>query len=114
MLCYNFDRIFRNRGIDRPYTYLVSNGFSPKFATKVNNNKVVKLHTNELERLCLLLHCTPNDLMLWTPDNDQNKNHPLNKLLPYDSVNMIEALKQVPLEKMKEIEQLIREKAQGK
>ena len=82
MIQYNFDRIFKARGIERPFSFLRKSGFSDNFATRVKNNRVARLELKYIEKLCLVLKCTPNDLMEWDPD-DNNKidpSHPLNQI----------------------------------
>ena len=113
MLKYNFDRIFKARGIERPFTYLRKAGFSDNFATKVKNNKVNRLNLEPMERLCILLRCTPNDLMEWVPDNKQtiDKSHPINIIKKSEKVvDITRTLNSVPLGKLEEIEKLINEK----
>ena len=62
MLTYNFTRLFKARGIDKPFSYLVKAGYSPNFATGVVNNQVLRLNLTDIEKLCVLFQCTPNDL----------------------------------------------------
>jgi DNA-binding Xre family transcriptional regulator len=112
MLTYNFERVFKAKGIDRPFTFLRQAGFSDNFATKVKNNRVSRLDLRLLERLCLKLGCSPNDFMEWTPDKDQvvDKNHPINVIKKTDKIiDMTKTLNSVPLSKLEEIERLINE-----
>jgi DNA-binding Xre family transcriptional regulator len=112
MLQYNFSRVFNIRGIERPFTFLRKAGFSEQFASRIKNNKVRRLNMEQLERLCLLLKCTPDDLMEWVPENNSevSDQHPINKLTRTDHVtNLVRSLHEVPLEKMEKIEKLIRE-----
>ena len=116
MLAYNFDRIFKARGIVKPFSFLVKSGIPDKIATKLKNNNIRRLELNMLERLCVLLNCTPNDLLEWTPDEDfsGNDDHPLNEIRKSaDAVDIVKTLNTVPLNKLKEIEQLINEKLQN-
>lgn len=113
MLRYNFDRIFYIRGIERPYTFLLKAGFSDNFATRIKNNRVARLNLGDLERLCLLLHCTPDDLMEWVPDtnSDVGKEHSLAKLSRSGRLpNLVRTLYEVPPDQVEEIEKMIREK----
>lgn len=113
MLIYNFDRIFKARGIIRPFSYLKNAGFSDNFATKVKNNKVARLNLREIERLCVLLRCTPNDFYVWTPDKNTqvDSEHPLNKIKRSDKVvDLTRMLNSIPLEQLDEVELLIKEK----
>jgi DNA-binding Xre family transcriptional regulator len=113
MIRYNFDRIFKARGIERPFTFLRKAGFSDNFATKINQNKVKRLNLEEIERLCVLLKCTPNDFFEWTPDSDNqvNEDHPLNDIRRSDIViDITKTLNSVPLGQLAEIEQMIKDK----
>jgi hypothetical protein len=111
MLIYNFTRIFKARGIDRPFSYLVGLGYSANFATRVVNNRVERLNLSQLEKLCVQLHCTPNDLLAWIPDpKEQNvENHPLISLRrTQNTTNLNHMLNAIPLDKLSEIEEMVR------
>jgi DNA-binding Xre family transcriptional regulator len=110
MIIYNFKRILKARGIERPFSYLVKAGFSSSFATKVNNNRVKRLNLPEIERLCILLKCTPNDFYEWHPTKKQElePNHPLNKIKKSDKgVNISKMVGTIPLDQLDAIEKLI-------
>lgn len=110
MLKFNFMRVFRAKGIERPYTYLVKAGYSASFATRVVNNKVRQLNVDDVEKLCVMLQCTPNDLLEWLPDkNDTScQDHPLSSLRRIASDSQINRiLYNVPVDRLAEIEQLI-------
>ena len=113
MIRYNFDRIFKARGIERPFSFLRKSGFSDNFATRVKNNRVERLELKYIEKLCIVLKCTPNDLMEWEP-NDNNKidpGHPLNQIKKSNKViDITKTLNSVPLGKLEEIEKIINEK----
>ncbi|MDW7695923.1 helix-turn-helix domain-containing protein [Flammeovirgaceae bacterium SG7u.111] len=113
MMYYNFKRIFKARGIDRPFTFLQKAGFSDNFASRCGRGSIRRLELRELERLCYLLRCTPNDLLVWEPDDSLplDKNHPLMELKkPEKTVDITKALNSVPLNQLEEIEQLILDK----
>jgi DNA-binding Xre family transcriptional regulator len=113
MIIYNFDRIFKARGIDKPFTYLTKAGFSDNFATKIKNNRIKRIGLKELEKLCILLHCTPNDFYEWIPDaNSQaDKDHPLQVIRQSDKVfDLTKTLNSVPLGELDKIEELIIER----
>jgi hypothetical protein len=110
MLYFNFTRIFKARGIDRPAGYLVKNGFSDNFATKVVRNGFRRMDLTSIERLCTLLKCTPNEILQWVPDgrDADTANHPLSPLHRVDKVmDLTRTLHAVPYEKLIEIEKLI-------
>lgn len=112
MLVYRFDRVFKARSIDKPFAFLKKAGLSHNFASKIKNNRVTNLDIKQLERLCLLFRCTPNDIIEWVPDEDSKnvEDHPLNELKRIDfELEMVKTINSVPLSKMKEINALIKE-----
>ncbi len=112
MLNYNFKRVFRAKGIDKIHAYLCNAGFSNNFATKIKNNNAKRLELKELERLCMVLKCTPNDFLEWTPEpnTDIVENHPMNLLKkPTYEVDFVKTLNEVPLGKLEELERIIKE-----
>lgn len=116
MLRYNFSRMFKARGIEKPAVYLKSVGFSVNFAVKVKNNKVVRINLRELEKLCLVLQCTPNDFYEWIPDKNTqtDANHPLNKIKKSEKViDLTKMLNSIPLDCLDEIESVITEKVKS-
>ena len=111
MLFYNFTRIFKARGIDRPFSYLVGLGYSANFATRVVNNRVERLTLSQLEKLCVQLHCPPNDLLAWLPDPKEPdiENHPLVSLRRAQSTtNLNHMLNAIPLDRLTDIEAMIK------
>lgn len=113
MLTYNFDRIFKAKSIEKPFTYLCQSGFSSNFASKIKNNKINRLSLDLLERLCIALGCTPNDFLEWKPGKGEllAGNHPLHELRRTDKIiDITKTLNSLPLSKLEEIERLINEK----
>jgi DNA-binding Xre family transcriptional regulator len=112
MLIYNFDRIFKARGIERPFSYLRKAGFSDYLSSKIANNRIKSIRLSSIERFCLLMKCTPNDIMVWIPENnmDYESDHPMNIIKSNDDdVDIIKLINSVPLGKLPEIEKLIEE-----
>jgi DNA-binding Xre family transcriptional regulator len=111
MLSFNFSRIFKSRGIDKPFSYLVKAGYSDNFATRIVNNRIQRLNLTDVEKLCELFRCTPNDLLEWIPENEDKTNdkHPLISMKRSDKVfQLTQILNSVPLDKLKDIESVIR------
>lgn len=111
MLTFNFTRIFKARGIDKPFTYLVKRGYSDNFATRIVNNRIERLNLKDVELLCEMLHCTPNDLLQWIPSNNHSTitNHPLMSLQRTEKViHLTQILSSVPLDRLAEIETMIK------
>jgi len=82
MLTLNLKPIFKARGIERPYSYLVKSGFNSHTAHNLLNNKTISFQLRHIDKLCSLLICTPNDLLVWTPNRNEVMagNHPLTSL----------------------------------
>ena len=113
MLTFNFTRIFKSRGIDKPFSFLVKLGYSDNFATRIVNNRIERLNLKDIEKLCILFQCTPNDLIEWIPENSDstNDNHPLISLKRNDKVvQLTKILNSIPLDKLNDIETMINER----
>ena len=111
MLKFNFTRIFKAKGITKPYTFLVKAGYSASFSTRLTNNKVRMLNLTDVEKLCVMLKCTPNDLLEWVPDQNHNsggEGHPLSSLQRIGTDSQINRiLFNIPVDRLAEIEQMI-------
>ena len=111
MLTFNFSRIFKARGIDKPFSYLVKAGYSDNFATRIVNNRMQRLNLTDVEKLCELFQCTPNDLLEWIPETKDKTNdkHPLVSIKRSGKVvQLTQILYSVPLDKLSEIESMIK------
>src|SRR5687768_9027075 len=69
MLYFNLTRLLNLRGVERPYSWLVRSGFVPQTAVRWSKNEIGYVRPEQMERLCLLLNCTPNDLFEWREDS---------------------------------------------
>lgn len=111
MLTFNFARVFKARGIEKPFSHLVKAGYSDSFATRVANSRMERMNLKDLEKLCVMLQCTPNDLLEWIPDSKEAKTekHPLATLRRTGSVTQLsQMLNAVPLDRLGDIETLIK------
>jgi DNA-binding Xre family transcriptional regulator len=110
MLTFNFTRIFKSRGIDKPFSYLVKLGYSDNFATRIVNNRIERLNLKDIEKLCEHFQCTPNDLLEWIPSNQDlnNETHPLISIKRSNKVvELTKILNSIPLDKLNDIETMI-------
>lgn len=55
----------KDRGVTT-YTLIYKHGFSAYTITNLRRNKSITMNT--LEKLCSVLKCTPNDIVLFTED----------------------------------------------
>ncbi|MBN2637764.1 MAG: helix-turn-helix transcriptional regulator [Bacteroidales bacterium] len=112
MLQYNFNRVFKARGIEKPYRFLHHAGISSNLASKISKNEVHRLDLNIMERLCIILNCTSNDLLEWIPEENTNipADHALRLLeKPEKEIDFTRKLNAIPLGKMTDISNLIDE-----
>ena len=113
MLSLNLQKLFALRGIERPYTFLVKAGISPHSATRLIQSRGKVFRLDHIELLCVKFNCTPNDLVVWSPDKKTTlpDTHPLTKLKKDPSLlRFRKAMENVPLEQLQEIASLIVEK----
>lgn len=110
MLHINLNKVFKARGIEQPYKFLVKEGFVPFTAHKLKNNKVEHIRVEHIEKICISLNCTPNDIFEWSPNDllDDRKDHPLQKLRKQNKrIEIKKMLEKMSLEKLEEIEKMI-------
>ena len=113
MLIYNFKHVFSARGIEKPTAFLVKHGFPRGIASRIGTNKVDIIQLKYLEKVCLLLNCTPNDLLEWkTTDKKVNRPDTALYALKTDPKTKSEAdlLRGLPLHELKELAKVIRER----
>jgi hypothetical protein len=90
----------------------VKNGFVSRTATNMINNQIGRIKPEQIEKLCVALHCTPNDLFAWRPDKNTviGENHPLQTLKRDKSTTSVsELVKDLPLEKISQLETFVNE-----
>ena len=111
MLYFNIRRVMKLRGIDKPYAFLVKNGFVSQTATNMVNNRLGRITPQQMEKLCLALYCTPNDLFEWQTDANISgaENHPLKALIrEKPAPHISELVRDLSVEKMGELEEFIK------
>ena len=108
MLKLKIKEAILSRGHVYPLTWLMKYaGFGQTKAFNLLNNKQNSINMEDMTRLCLLLKCTPNDLMYWKESARQARDidQPCTLLTsePLDTVNWMAML---PKLKNDEIENL--------
>ncbi len=114
MLKLNLQQLMFNKGIERHTAYLMKHGIAHHTASRLVNGLIDKIHTKHLEKLCLALHCTIDDLFKWVPEDDiaVSEDHPLQKLRAVE-LNLSEELKKLSPEQMRSIKEFITELRQS-
>lgn len=117
MLIFNPRRVLSLRGIDKMFNFLHKNGFIRSTATYLLNGTASHIKIEHIGKLCVLLNCTPNDLFEWRRDASDNlsENHALNSIVKpeMNQINFKEMLKDIPIEKLPQIESLMKELKDG-
>lgn len=113
MLKWNFKRMCRMRGIKKPYSFFIKLGISHTLASHMATDKLDKILLRHLEKNCLELNCTPNDLLDWVPsdkkqDTPDTALHALKKEGKADDA--AELLSKLPAKKLEELAKMLREK----
>jgi DNA-binding Xre family transcriptional regulator len=104
--------MFALRKIDKPHQALVKNGFAKSSATNLLKYVNRRLTIEHVEKLCVLLNCTPNDLFEWRSKTNEalDEHHALNSLKRSDkSENLTEMIRKIPVEKLSQVDELLRE-----
>ncbi len=112
MLKLNLRTILKARGIIYPFKYLVNEGITSRAASDLLNNKSGTVKIKNIEIICRLLHCTPNDIFSWSPSKnyDLPNTHPLQKLKEKDiDFDLKETIKTIPLDQLAEIVKIFKE-----
>jgi DNA-binding Xre family transcriptional regulator len=110
MLVFNLKAVMLARQIERPYSFLVKAGISPHSANDLLHSQTRTFRLDHIEKLCEILHCEPNDLLRYKPDNNNKlaETHPLNKLTAKTTdFDWNHTFKTIPLDKLKEVADFI-------
>jgi DNA-binding Xre family transcriptional regulator len=111
MLKFNLKRVLAIRNVANGMKFLKDNDFTPFSATSLYNYYVSSIKIKNLERLCLLLNCTPNDFFEWKTTEGEEplpEAHALNSLRREKSAEINKLMKSLPLEKLSEVEDFIK------
>jgi DNA-binding Xre family transcriptional regulator len=110
MLFINLKRLFELRGIDKPYTFLRKNGFVAQTASSWSRGEVGYIRPKQLEKLCVALNCTPNDLFEWRADPKTvlPDTHALRTIIRDPAPKPIsDMIRDVPVEKLAQLSEMI-------
>lgn len=110
MLTLNFTRIFQLKGINRPFTHLITKGYSSSVATKITNNRIREINLDRLEKFCIDFNCTPNDILDFRPNPNlplapDHALHSLTKKELSDEINAV--INSLSVEKIQQIHDII-------
>lgn len=111
MLYINIKRVMRLRGVENKNKFLVDLGFAPATARKLLGPGARRMDFMHLERLCLALNCTPNDLLEWRPEDAQaaDAERALIKLKRDREEDLPKLLHSLPMEKFEQIAEILQD-----
>lgn len=115
MLKYDVKRVMWARGKTQFFTYLRKQGYNPNTASRLLNAHIKNMNLKHVEQLCLLLDCTPNDLLEWEPDHSiaSPEKKALSSLIRKDELSKAShLLYQVPLDELVEVARYLRAKVE--
>ncbi|MFT3752637.1 MAG: helix-turn-helix transcriptional regulator [Paludibacter sp.] len=111
MLKVNILRVCEIRGVNKPFRFFKNHGFSPAAATRIAGGYMNSFSLETVEKLCLALNCTPNDLLEWAPSKDMatNTTHSLNELIRSKALleNVTQLINSASLQKLEKIQEII-------
>lgn len=116
MLIFNLTRVFKLRGIERPYSFLKKHGFAHMSASNFANGRVAQPHIAHIETLCRILNCTPNDFFEWTNEKGRGaieETHPLNTLRREKKKGVGNLINEIPLDKLPEVVEFLKKVKTG-
>ncbi len=104
MIEFNIRALFKLRGINEPLVAMRKLGIGQNIASKFLTGKKDYILKDHIEKLCRLLRCTPNDLFVWTPDNDAEDfaENPLQKIRKTDLPELDKYISNLSVEELKE------------
>jgi DNA-binding Xre family transcriptional regulator len=106
MFQFNLQPLLNARGIERHFNFLVTAGITRNMATMLLNNTTGSISLRHMAKLCTLLNCTPNDLLVWRPSASAPlpAGHPLEALTTEAlSAELADKLKRMPLAELKRL-----------
>ena len=68
------------------------------------------MRLDHIEKLCILLNCTPNEIFEWVPNDllDDRMDHPLQAIRRRDKkLEIVKLLSKMPLSRLEEIEKML-------
>jgi DNA-binding Xre family transcriptional regulator len=70
MLIFDLAHVMENKGIENPTRLMLKAGFTRHTTHRLLYNKITTINYRSLEKLCVILNCTIDDLFTWKPDEN--------------------------------------------
>ena len=117
MMRLDLYRIFEVKGVENPAHFLMKNGFTRHTTSRLLDNSMSSVSFKNLETLCLILHCTTDDLFSWREPSGSTvyKDHVINKLRRGESKgNIAVKLKELLMHRPEEVQNFVDALSQDK
>ncbi|MES2621485.1 MAG: helix-turn-helix transcriptional regulator [Bacteroidota bacterium] len=103
MMQIRIKEMIKEKGIKFPYAAMVKAGISRGVALKYMKNKKQYVLLKDVEILCLLFRCVPNDLYVWVPNDalQDDPTQPLQAIKPKVQFDPFEAMKKMTPEEIR-------------
>ena len=106
MFILEIRQAFLERGIKYPYAQLLKLGIGRDSAQKMLRGEAVQIHFAHLEQLCLLLNCTPQELIKYKSAHPLPENSPLQAWLYKEETPLAETLQALSPAQLQELKAL--------
>lgn len=105
MVRLRIKELMEERGIKHPFTALCKLGITHAIAQKYISGEKRWIILAHVEKLCLFLRCTPNDLFEWVPDGQTvaDKEHPLHRVKPRKPFKVEDELKKLTPDEIRKL-----------
>lgn len=106
MLRFELESLLESREVHQPLHFLVKAGFNYHTAHRLLNIESRSIRMDHVEKLCLVLNCTPDDLLVWDAPKSMGNlgNHPLKKLTNRQRKgSILPKIKSLPQDKLDEL-----------
>jgi hypothetical protein len=106
MLQLDVKRACAEKGVGNPIAFMKGLGFNPWVITDILQKRRVRLDYGQIEKLCVALRCTPNDLFEWHPAEGADANHPMQALVR-NKPGIPELLHSLSPEKLEQVREMM-------
>lgn len=107
-LKFDVKRMLKARNVLHPATFLIRAGISNASAINLLKNRLGGIKWEQLQKICIALNCTPNDLFTYTGNpSDLPVGHELNGLIRTPVESLQDKLLKLPANKLEKLRKMI-------
>ena len=115
MIRINLQHVLWLKNVHDARKYFVSKGINSTTAYRYARMTNKRFTFKELETLCLMFDCTPNDVFEWVPKREHaNQGYALEKLIrTQEEESLIHVIAKLPVEELMDVKRYILEKSKS-